>query len=111
MPAQQEVNVYTRYPLSSVFIYNGVTILHYVAGTIGIILGFKLSSAAYAAGGLYFLFAVVQMYVIMPLSVCSNCVYYRMKNARCIFVLFPKIACLYCCAKKECPNAQQMGLG
>ncbi|MCP5103424.1 MAG: hypothetical protein GY950_08595 [bacterium] len=93
MPAQQKVNVYTRYPLSSVFIYNGVTILHY------------------AAGGLYFLFAVVQMYVIMPLSVCSNCVYYRMKNARCISVLFPKIACLYCCAKKECPNAQQMGIG
>jgi hypothetical protein len=27
-----------------------------------------------------------------------------------IFVLFPKIACIYCRAKKECPNAISMGL-
>jgi hypothetical protein len=27
---------------------------------------------------------IKQMYVIMPLTVCPNCVYYRMNDARCI---------------------------
>ena len=27
-----------------------------------------------------------------------------------VFVIFPKIACIYCCAKNRCPNAQSMGL-
>jgi len=27
-----------------------------------------------------------------------------------IFVLFPKVACIHCAAKKNCPNAQSMGL-
>jgi len=117
----------------------------------------------------------------MPLAVCPNCVYYRLKDSLCIsgmnlvsrkiakegelkdfanrgegilchnnaymaalfvpiiamipalamsfsfpllglflaliglivfrmFVLFPKVACVHCRAKRECPNAQAMGL-
>jgi hypothetical protein len=29
-------------------------------------------------------FAFVEMYVLMPLVVCPNCVYYRAKDSRCI---------------------------
>jgi hypothetical protein len=181
MPDEKKVNVYPRYPISSILIYNGATVLHYVLGTVGIIAGFKVSSAAYVFGYLYFALAFLQMYVLMPRTVCPNCVYYRMEKGRCIsalnifsrkiapegkledfpnrgkgvfchnniymasfivpiialipalvlnfsayllliffalvglmvfriFVIFPKIACIRCCAKNECPNAKQMGL-
>ena len=178
---KEKVKNYTRYPLSNVLIYNGSTILHYVIGGMGIILGYQLSPAAYTFGALYVVFAFVQMYVIMPFVVCPNCVYYRLKDSRCIsglnvlskkiakqgkledfpnrgkglfshnnmymaslvipvaamipalilnfsflllafflvvlglllfriFVVFPKIACIYCRAKKKCPNAISMEL-
>jgi hypothetical protein len=77
-------NVYTSYPLSSLLIYNGVTALHYVLGGIGIVLGYSLSWAAYLLGSLYLAFAFVQMYVLMPLMVCPNCVYYKWDDSRCI---------------------------
>jgi len=32
----------TKYPLSSMLIYNGTTILHYLLGGIGIILGYNI---------------------------------------------------------------------
>jgi len=76
--------LYTRYPLSSLLIYNGATALHYVLGGIGIMLGYSFSWAAYLLGGVYLAFALAQMYVLMPLSVCPNCVYYRLKDSRCI---------------------------
>lgn len=76
----QKTEVYTRYPLSSVLIYNGTTILHYLLGGVGIILGYNIPWIGY----LYFAFAFVQMYVLMPLIVCPNCVYYKMKNSLCI---------------------------
>jgi antibiotic biosynthesis monooxygenase (ABM) superfamily enzyme len=48
-------------------------------------LGYNFSSwAGYAIGALYLLFAFVEMYVMMPLTVCPNCVYYRMADSRCI---------------------------
>jgi hypothetical protein len=76
--------VYTRYPLSSLLIYNGITILHFLLGGVGIILGYSFSSwAAYIFGALYLVFAFVQMYVIMPLTVCPNCVYYATENSLC----------------------------
>jgi hypothetical protein len=121
------------------------------------------------------------MYVMMPLTVCPNCVYYRTKNSLCIsglnllskkiakegnlkdfsrraegalcpnnlyvaslvvpilavlpalflnfsvallltflglvglllfrfFIIFPKIACLHCSAKHQCPQAAAMGV-
>jgi hypothetical protein len=171
---------YTRYPLSGPVIYNVSTALHYLVGGAGIMVGYG-SLAGYVIGGLYVAFAFVQMYLLMPLAVCPNCVYYRLKDSLCVsgmnlvsrkiakegdlkdfanrgegilchnnaymaalfvpiiamipalamsfsfpllglflaliglivfrmFVLFPKVACVHCRAKRECPNAQAMGL-
>jgi len=66
-----------------VLIYNGTTILHYLLGGVGIILGYYSSRAAYIFGFLYLVFSFLQMYMLMPLMVCPNCVYYRMKNSLC----------------------------
>lgn len=176
----QKHTIYTRYPLSNVIIYNITTIFHFILGGMGIILGYR-SWIGYVFGSLYLLFAFTQMYIIMPLSVCPNCVYYRIDNSRCtsglnlvskkiaregnvkdfpnraqgllchnnqymaalfipiiamipalimdfsfivlailiaviglllfrFFVVFRRTACVHCAAKRECPNAQAMGL-
>ena len=174
--------LYSRYPLSSVFIYNSSTILHFLLGGIGIALGYSFSIwVGYTFGGLYLVFSFAEMYVVMPLVVCPDCVYYRAKDALCIsglnilskkiakegdlkgfprraqglfcpnnlylasliipvvaiipalivnfsvvllliflavmglllfrfFILFPRIACLHCRAKYECPQAEAMGV-
>ena len=78
-----KARVYTRYPLSSLLIYNASTTAHYVLGGIGIILGYS-SWTGYLIGSLYLVFSFVQMYILMPLTVCPNCVYYRMDNSLCI---------------------------
>ena len=173
--------LYTRYPLSSVLTYNGITILHCLLGSTGIIMGYNFSSAAYIFGTVYLLFSLFQMYILLPLKVCPSCVYYRAVNSLCIsglnilskritkkgemknfpyrgkglfchnnlyiaalfipliamipavilnfsfklltillvvmalllfrfLVVFPRTACIHCMAKKQCPNAQAMGL-
>ncbi len=80
--------LYTRYPLSHVLTYNGATLLHFLLGGIGIMLGYSFSSwAGYAFGCLYLAFAFGEMYVMMPLTVCPNCVYYRIEDSRCISAL------------------------
>jgi hypothetical protein len=74
-----------KYPFSSVLIYNGSTILHFLLGGIGISLGYSFSSwAGYTFGSLYLLFFFVEMYGIMPMRVCPSCVYYRAKDSLCI---------------------------
>ena len=78
-----EVQVYTRYPLSSVLIYNGTTVVHYLLGGTGIILGYN-SWIGYLIGILYIAFSLAEMYVHMPLKVCPNCVYYKLDNSLCI---------------------------
>lgn len=83
MTSNKKPNLYTLYPLSSVLIYNGTTVVHYVLGAIGIILGYG-SWIGYALGSLYLAFSFIEMYVLMPLKVCCNCVYYRLDNSRCI---------------------------
>ena len=83
MKKRPKAEVYPRYPLSTVIIYNGSIILHYVLGGVGIILSFD-SLAAYIAGVLYLVFAFGQMYIIMPLDVCRNCVYLKMENSLCV---------------------------
>ncbi|MHA2174990.1 MAG: hypothetical protein ACXACP_13185 [Candidatus Hodarchaeales archaeon] len=173
--------LFTKYPLSHSLIYDGVTIIHYILGTMGIVIGYGYSEIAYLAGFLYVIFSFTQMYLLMPLMVCPNCVYYKLKDSRCVsglnlisrriakegdtanfpnrakgilchnnlylasfilpllimlpalvlnftipilvlfisivglllfrfFFVFPKISCNHCRAKKNCPNAQQMGL-
>ncbi|MCJ7783521.1 MAG: hypothetical protein MUP41_06275 [Desulfobacterales bacterium] len=177
-----KAELYSRYPLSSVLIYNGSTILHFLLGGIGIALGYSFSPwVGYTFGILYFVFSFVEMYVIMPLTVCPNCVYFRVKDSLCVsglnmlskmiakegdlkdfprraeglfspnnlylaslivpilamipalivnfsgdllliflavvalllfrfFIIFPKVACLHCRAKYECPQAGAMGV-
>ncbi len=79
-----KAKLYTRYPVSSVLIYNGATILHFLLGGIGIILGYNFSGIAYFFGALYFTLSLTEMYVLMPLKVCPSCVYYRLNNSLCI---------------------------
>ena len=80
-----KAKLYSRYPLSSVLIYNGSTILHFLLGGIGIALGYSFSPwAGYTFGVLYFVYSFVEMYVVMPLTVCPNCVYYRAKDSLCV---------------------------
>ena len=177
-----KAKLYIRYPISSVILYNGSTIIHFLLGGIGIALGYSFSSwAGTTFGFLYLVFSFVEMYVIMPLKVCPNCIYYQAKASLCIsglnilskkiarkgdlkdfpkraeglfcpnnmylisligpilamipalivnfsvvllliflavvglllfrfFVIFPKIACLHCSAKFNCPQAEAMGV-
>lgn len=83
MASARKSNLYTRYPLSSILIYNGATIGHYVLGGIGIFLGYA-SWIGYLLGSLYLAFSFIEMYVHMPLKVCCNCVYYKLDNSLCI---------------------------
>jgi hypothetical protein len=81
----QKAETYVRYPLSSQIIYHGATVLHFLVGGFGILLAYGHSSwAGYAFGFLYLLFSFSEMYVFMPLTVCPNCVYYRMKGSLCV---------------------------
>lgn len=80
---RNKIQVYTRYPISSIFIYNGTTVLHFLLGGIGIILGYS-SLIGYILGPLYLAFSFAEMYVHMPLKVCPNCVYYKLDNSICI---------------------------
>lgn len=75
---------YTRYPLSSLLIYNGATAFHYLLGGFGIMLGYNYSLPAFLLGVIYIVFALVQMYILMPFMVCPNCVYYNLKDSLCI---------------------------
>ncbi len=83
MTIKMKPELYTRYPITSVFIYNGTTIAHYLLGGAGIILGYR-SWIGYSLGSLYLAFSFIEMYVHMPLKVCRNCVYYRLDNSLCV---------------------------
>ena len=82
--AGKKPGAYTRYPVSHIVLYNGVTVFHFLLGGAGIMLGYGPSWLAYLFGALYLVFAFVEMYLVMPLMVCPNCVYYGMKNAVCV---------------------------
>ncbi|MFC2167033.1 hypothetical protein ACFLQZ_03625 [Acidobacteriota bacterium] len=180
-PKRTKVKLFKRYPLSSLLIYNGTTILHFLLGGLGIIYGYGFTTLSLSFGILYLVFAFGEMYVLMPLKVCPSCVYRRMEGGLCIsglnvvsrkiarardeeefpnrskgllcpnnlymfslaspiialipalllhfsllllivflilvllmvfriFVIFPKIGCLHCYAKFQCPQADQMGV-
>lgn len=83
MSSTKRASQYTRYPLSSILIYNGTTVFHYVLGGIGIILGYD-SWVGYLLGSLYLVFSFMEMYVHTPLKVCPNCVYYKLDNSLCV---------------------------
>jgi len=71
--------------LSSVITYNGSTIVHFLLGGVGIALSCAYwPRMGYALGLLYFVLSFVEMYVVMPLTVCPSCTYRRIKGALCI---------------------------
>ncbi|MFX1260381.1 MAG: hypothetical protein ACFFAN_21225 [Promethearchaeota archaeon] len=76
--------LYQKYSFFRVFIYESSTILHYLIGGFGLIIGYAFLSLGYLIGLIYIIFAFLQMYILMPLTVCPNCVYYRMKDSRCV---------------------------
>jgi hypothetical protein len=83
----QKPEIYTKYPAANVILYNTTTILHFLIGGFGIFIGYNFTWLGYHLGlifGLiYIIFAFVQMYLIMPLTVCPNCVYYKLKDSLC----------------------------
>ncbi len=179
--AKSSIKTFRRYPASGLLIYNGATLLHFSLGGLGIYLGYDYLGVGIIFALLYVVFAFLEMYVVMPLKVCPNCVYYRMEDSLCVsglnvvskriakegnlkdfqkraigplshnrmymaslivpmvaivpalilnfsvqlllillvvfvlllfrfFVIFKKVACIYCSAKHICPNAKAMGL-
>ena len=83
MPPKEKTKLYLKYPLSSILIYNGSTVIHFVLGGMGIILGFNFW-IGYVLGSFYLAFSFIEMYALMPLRVCRNCVYYRLDSSVCI---------------------------
>ena len=81
--SSSNIKLYTRYPLLNILTYNGTTIIHYLLGGTGIILGYD-SLIGYLIGIIYIAFSFIEMYVHMPLKVCPNCVYYKLENSLCI---------------------------
>ena len=84
MRRKEKSTLYKKYPVSSIFIYNGSTVLHYLLGGACIILGYNFSWISFTFASLYLIFSFTEMYIVMPLKVCPNCVYYRMNNSLCI---------------------------
>jgi hypothetical protein len=82
----KKTTLYTRYPFTSVLLYSASTVLHFLLGGAGIYLSF-VSGFGPALAVIYLLFAFGQMYVVMPLTVCTRCTYYKLENGRCISAL------------------------
>jgi hypothetical protein len=77
--------VYRVFPAASVVLYNGVTLAHFGLGALGLLIGFETwPTLAWILAGAYLVFALGQMYILMPLKVCPTCVYRRMDGARCV---------------------------
>jgi hypothetical protein len=82
--ATQKAKLHKKYPTSSLLIYNGTTISHFLLGGFGIILGYGISSLSILFGVFYLVFAFSEMYILMPMKVCPNCVYYRLNGSLCV---------------------------
>jgi len=82
--SKPRAKLYQNYSFFRVFIYEFSTILHYLIGGLALIIGYTFLWLGYLIGSIYIIFAFLQMYILMPLTVCPNCVYYRMKDSRCV---------------------------
>jgi hypothetical protein len=81
---QAKSTSFRRYPLWRVLCLNGLTLVQYTTGSVAIALAYPSSpllGLPVAAG--YFVFAMVQLYVLMPLIVCPGCVYRTISDGRC----------------------------
>ncbi len=83
----EKEKTYKRYPILTVLLFNTITILVYLLGSFGIMLGYNFSWAGNIVGYIYFIFAGVQMVLILPIFVCPNCVYFHMDGSRCMSAL------------------------
>lgn len=75
---------FRRYPLWRVLGLNALTITHYAVGCAAVALAypsFPLLGLPLAAA--YLVYALVQLYVLMPLVVCPGCVYRTIRDGRC----------------------------
>ncbi|MFX1320475.1 MAG: hypothetical protein ACFFAQ_02415 [Promethearchaeota archaeon] len=82
--SKPKAKLYKKYSFLRVSIYEISTILHYLIGGLGLIIGYAFLWLGYLFGLIYIIFAFLQMYILMPLTVCPNCVYYRMEGSRCV---------------------------
>jgi len=81
----KKAELYTLYPISTPWIYNGTTVLHFGLGGTGILIGYGFAGwLGILFGVLYLVFAFGEMYLLMPLKVCPNCDYFPLANARCV---------------------------
>jgi hypothetical protein len=77
--------VYTRYPVRSVVLYNALTLLHFAVATAGLVVAYsRWPWLGWVLGAVYLVFAVVQMYIVMPFVVCTHCAYRTLPDARCV---------------------------
>jgi hypothetical protein len=75
---------FRRYPLWRVLCLNGLTVVHYLLGCAAILIAYRgYPILGWPIGLAYFVFAVVQLYVLMPLVVCPGCVYRTVRGGRC----------------------------
>jgi hypothetical protein len=75
---------FRRYPLWRVLLTNGLTFVHYIAGASAIVVAYPNHPIlGWPIGLAYFVYAVVQLYVLMPLVVCPGCVYASIPGGRC----------------------------
>jgi hypothetical protein len=81
---KHKAKLHKRYPISSLLIYNSTTISHFILGGIGIILGYGFTTLSIIFGIIYLAFAFSEMYILMPMKVCPNCIYYRLKGSLCV---------------------------
>ncbi len=83
-----KAKLFSRYPLSSILIYNISTILHFLMGGAGIAVAYSFTGTpGFYSGLIYIVLAFADMYIYMPLVVCPNCVYYQADGSLCISAL------------------------
>jgi hypothetical protein len=81
----EKAKLYHKYPLSSILVYNVTTIAHFFIGALVLC----YSTAVFGPGGIvvgmaYLTLSLVEMYVIMPLQVCTHCIYTKIDGGLCI---------------------------
>ena len=75
---------FRRYPLWRVLSLNGLTVAHHVVGCAAILIAYRsYPIVGWPVGLAYLVFAMVQLYVLMPLVVCPGCVYRTVRDGRC----------------------------
>ena len=80
----QKQTSFRQYPLWMVLFTNGLTLVHYAVGAGAIVLAYpRYPVVGWPIGLAYCVYAVVQLYVLMPLIVCPGCVYRSIPAGRC----------------------------